>query len=213
MLQDGMGMENLSESPLSFAKVFLEFETAATQIFQVLRSKPVFFLWKLAIFLIANNLHNSYKPCDACYKWNLSNFTNVCKDPSSFCQEFDSAAVKSLQSCPTPCDPIDGSPPGSPIPGILQARTLEWVAIAFSSGSSQPRDQTQVSHIAGRCFYHLNHQGSPLIKILPTDTQILCALDYFPWRESYNFNKKKWFNFQPVLYKYEAITSTSKTCS
>ena len=68
MLQDGMGMENLSESPLSFAKVFLEFETAATQIFQVLRSKPVFFLWKLAIFLIANNLHNSYKPCDACYK-------------------------------------------------------------------------------------------------------------------------------------------------
>ena len=41
------------------------------------------------------------------------------------------AAAKSLQSCPTLCDPIDGSPPGSPIPGILQARTLEWVAIAF----------------------------------------------------------------------------------
>ena len=43
------------------------------------------------------------------------------------------AAAKSLQSCPTLCDPIDGSPPGSPVPGILQARTLEWVAIAFSS--------------------------------------------------------------------------------
>ena len=43
------------------------------------------------------------------------------------------AAAKSLQSCPTLCDPIDGSPPGSPIPGILKARTLEWVAIAFSS--------------------------------------------------------------------------------
>ena len=42
------------------------------------------------------------------------------------------AAAKSLQSCPTLCDPIDGSPPGSPIPGILQARTLEWVAISFS---------------------------------------------------------------------------------
>ena len=41
-------------------------------------------------------------------------------------------AAKSLQSCPTLCDPIDGSPPGSPVPGILQARTLEWVAIAFS---------------------------------------------------------------------------------
>ena len=41
------------------------------------------------------------------------------------------AAAKSLQSCPTLCDPIDGSPPGSAIPGILQARTLEWVAISF----------------------------------------------------------------------------------
>ena len=44
-----------------------------------------------------------------------------------------SAAAKSLQSCPTLCDPIDGSPPGSPVPEILQARTLEWVAISFSS--------------------------------------------------------------------------------
>ena len=44
-----------------------------------------------------------------------------------------SAAAKSLQLCPTLCDPIDGSPPGSPVPGILQARTLEWVAISFSN--------------------------------------------------------------------------------
>ena len=43
------------------------------------------------------------------------------------------AAAKSLQSCPTVCDPIDDSPPGSPVPGILQARTLEWVAISFSN--------------------------------------------------------------------------------
>ena len=43
------------------------------------------------------------------------------------------AAAKSLQSCLTLCDPIDGSPPGSPVPGILQARTLEWVAISFSN--------------------------------------------------------------------------------
>ena len=43
------------------------------------------------------------------------------------------AAAKSLQSCPTLCGPIDGSPPGSPVPGILQARTLEWVAISFSN--------------------------------------------------------------------------------
>ena len=43
------------------------------------------------------------------------------------------AAAKSLQLCPTLCDPIDGSPPSSPVPGILQARTLEWVAISFSN--------------------------------------------------------------------------------
>ena len=45
------------------------------------------------------------------------------------------AAAKSLQSCPTLCDPIDGSPPGSPMSGILQARTREWVAISFSNAS------------------------------------------------------------------------------
>ena len=43
------------------------------------------------------------------------------------------ATAKSLQSCPTLCDPIDGNPPGSPVPGILQARTLEWLAISFSN--------------------------------------------------------------------------------
>ena len=47
------------------------------------------------------------------------------------------AATKSLQSCPTLCDPIDGSPPGSPVPGILQAKTLEWVAISFSNAWSE----------------------------------------------------------------------------
>ena len=53
-------------------------------------------------------------------------------------------AAKSLQSCPTLCDPRDGHPPGSPVPGILQgkAKILEWVAIFFSKGSSQPRDRT-----------------------------------------------------------------------
>ena len=50
-----------------------------------------------------------------------------------FSRSAAAAAAKSLQSCPTLCDPIDGSPPGSPVPGILQARTLEWVAISFSN--------------------------------------------------------------------------------
>ena len=52
---------------------------------------------------------------------------------SCFAAAAAAAAAKSLQSCPTLCDPIDGSPPGSPIPGIVQARTLEWVAISFSN--------------------------------------------------------------------------------
>ena len=48
-------------------------------------------------------------------------------------QRVKHAAAKSLQSCPTLCDPLDGSPPSSPIPAVLQARTLEWVAISFSN--------------------------------------------------------------------------------
>ena len=62
------------------------------------------------------------------------------------------AAAKSLQSCPTLCDPIDGSPPGSPVPGILQAGTLEWVAYPFTRGSFWPRNWTRVSCIAGGFF-------------------------------------------------------------
>ena len=49
------------------------------------------------------------------------------------CMYAAAATAKSLQSCPTLCDPINSSPPGSPVPGILQARTLEWVAISFSN--------------------------------------------------------------------------------
>ena len=56
------------------------------------------------------------------------------------------------QWCPTLCDPVIYSPPGSSLHGILQARILEWVAISFSRGSSRPRDQARVSRIAGRRF-------------------------------------------------------------
>ena len=55
------------------------------------------------------------------------------KEPTCQYRRHAAAAAKSLQSCPTLCDPIAGSPPGSPVPGILQARTLEWVAISFSN--------------------------------------------------------------------------------
>ena len=60
--------------------------------------------------------------------------------------------MKVAQMCPTLCDPRDCSPPGSSVHLIFQVRILEWVAIPFSMGYSQPRNQTQVSHIAGGLF-------------------------------------------------------------
>ena len=63
-----------------------------------------------------------------------------------------SVCVLVAQSCPTLCDPMDCSPPGSSVHGILQAGTLGWVATSFSRGSSRPRDQTCVSCITGKYF-------------------------------------------------------------
>ena len=63
----------------------------------------------------------------------LNELVNKCLNFLSLVLSAAAAAAKSLQSCPTLCDPIDGSPPGSPVPGILQARTLEWVAVSFSN--------------------------------------------------------------------------------
>ena len=66
------------------------------------------------------------------------------------------AAAKSLQSCLTLCDPIDGSPPGSPVPGILQARTLEWVAISFSRSVVHGKSKENSHKV---CFYKLYHRS------------------------------------------------------
>ena len=71
---------------------------------------------------------------------------------------YPAATAKSLQSCPTLCDPIDGSPPGSPIPVILQARTLEWVAISFSNvypSRMKRNKKSEDKHWKGICFFPL----------------------------------------------------------
>ena len=68
---------------------------------------------------------------------------------------FIKVKMKVTQSCPTVCDPMDYT-----VLGILQARILDWVAFPFSRGSSQPRDRTQVSRIAGGLFTSLSHKGS-----------------------------------------------------
>ena len=65
------------------------------------------------------------------HQWTFEMQWHISKWKPDDCWTLSGTAAKSLQSCPTPCDPIDGSPPGSPVPGILQARTLEWVAISF----------------------------------------------------------------------------------
>ena len=70
----------------------------------------------------------------------LSSFSSIYPHPAA-------AAAKSLQSCLTLCDPIDGSPPGFPIPGILQARTLEWVAISFSNAWKWKVKVKLLSHV------------------------------------------------------------------
>ena len=85
----------------------------------------------------------------------------LCKD-NGYCSE--TAAAKSLQSCPTLCNPIDnGSPPGSSIPGILQARTLEWVAISFSNCSEETSSICWVflSKFWQAGAFPLSHLGSP----------------------------------------------------
>ena len=72
--------------------------------------------------------------------------------------------VKSLQSCPTLCDPMDCSQPGSSVHGTLQVRTLEWVTMPSSRGSSQPRDGIQESRLSilpcRQILYPLSHLGS-----------------------------------------------------
>ena len=70
------------------------------------------------------------------------------------------SVITVAQSCPTLCDPKDCGPPGFSVDGILQARILEWVAIPFSMGSSQPRDLLNpgLPHCR-KILYHMNHQG------------------------------------------------------
>ena len=110
---------------------------------------------------------------DQCHRWPYLQANNTCKPGSEFAGAPFKALCQSL-SCVQLCDSIDCSLTGSSAHGIPQARILEWLAIPFSRGASQSRDQTQVSYIAGRYFYHLSPQGSPIQKVrLPS----LCTGD------------------------------------
>ena len=90
--------------------------------------------------------------------------------------------VQSLQSCPTLCNPMDCSPPGSSVHGILQARRLEWVAMLFSRGSSQPRNQTCISYVCciGRQVLSLPRAPSGKPSVKDTGTLLEALTRGFP---------------------------------
>ena len=123
------------------ARSLLQHHSSKASALQLLAS---FMVWLSHPYMTTGKNHNF-------------DYTDLCWQVMSLLLNMLSAAAaaKSLQSCPTLCDPIDSSPPGSLIPGILQAKTLEWVAISFSRGSCQHRNWTCVSCI-GR-FWVLFH--------------------------------------------------------
>ena len=110
------------------------------------------------------------------------------------------------QSCPTLCDPMDCSPPGSSIHGILQARILGggrggWVAISFSRGSSQPRDLTQVSRIAGR---HFNLWATRNPSPIWPGCNLSFKLNMLPGRHSHFLGIEISESAEPKLWEQEA---------
>ena len=107
--------------------------------------------------------------------------------------QWDGASAKSRQSCPTLCDPMDCSPSGFSVHGILQVRILEWVAMPSSRGPCPPRDQTHVSYISciGRqVLYPWCHVGSPneivLKKTRIIQSLVLKQVDTF-WKKYVHF--------------------------
>ena len=102
-------------------------------------------LWKIRWHDVAH-LHVQFMTCSAWTRYSTQYFTTIIS-LNLYNNPYSLASAKSLQSCPTLCDPIDGSPPGSPVPGILQARTLEWVAISFSSAWKWKVKVKSLSHV------------------------------------------------------------------
>ena len=101
----------------------------------------------------------------------------------------------SRQSCPTPCNPMDCTLPGSSVRGILQARILEWVSISFSKGFSQPRDGTEISCIAGRFFTDWARREAPVL--LWIQRFILLILNGQGSRQSLGVGKNENVKTQP----------------
>ena len=124
MIHTVKGFSVVNEAEVDISLEFSSFFYDSTDVRNLISgssafSKPSFTIWKFSVHILL-------KPS--------------LKDFEHYLIACAAAAAKSLQSCPTLCDPIEGSPPGSTVPGTLQARILEWVAFPFSRGSSQARD-------------------------------------------------------------------------
>ena len=87
-----------------------------------------------------------------CYQWNVESFRSWAYTHIIYLQKLYESESEVTQSCLTLCDPMDCSPPGFSVHGIFPARILEWIAVSFFRGSSQPRNRTRVSCIAGGFF-------------------------------------------------------------
>ena len=113
-----------------------------------------------------------------------------------------------VQLCQTLCDPKDCIPPGSSVHGILQARILEWVANAFARGSSQPRDQTQVSWIVGGFFTVWTTREAPWSRHY--DLNVLTGWKYcsnrIPWWAYYLTEAQSVWNFTIAGYNVMCIS-------
>ena len=131
--------------------------------------------------------------------------------------------VKVAQSCLTPCDPMDCSLPGSSVPGILQARILEEIAILFSRGSSWPKNWTRVSCIAGRFFTVWTTRKAGTNYILSLFTGNSCP-SHQAWLRSntnsiitdYNISALSWYfkkvNYKKQFYKWRRLSLEHLSC-
>ena len=137
-----------SISLLCYHQVVLTFQRLPLKLFSIIYFNYFFYLLMLRIYVCFSQTFPLSQFCindRAMWSWRVQHYKYYEKKFVAQCSNIyllfkgkdaaaaAAAAAKSLQSCPTLCDPIDRSPPGSPIPGILQARTLEWVAISFSN--------------------------------------------------------------------------------
>ena len=113
--------------------------------------------------------------------------------------------AESLQPCPTLCDPVDSSPPGSSVHGILQARTLEWVATPSSRGASPPRDQTHISYASCIGRRILDHERAPPGK--PSGDRVMNKNDTVLMLEGINEDTKRGFGdgYRWVLLRIQVM--------